>query len=730
LHLRVDVKFKPAFLIGASAITTLCALASATPTSLQFVPFSNPGGTAILAKGILPLSGAAVAVYGGETLAGCVANVIGGCKQNQAPLLAILSASGKQTASLAASALGSGNSTIVSAAVDAAGDIWITGETDSDDFPLIHALFTQKTAYRLTGFVAKLDAGLNILFSSFLGGQTVPTTAQSTPATITLDSTGNAYVAGNTADPSFPVTGPAFAAAPTGSYAFIAKIAPDGSKLIYSRLLGGSTSPCVGGSTCIGRGAYTNATAIAVDAMGSATVAGQTYSTNFPATTNVYNTKGGAFISRISADGSSLVWSTEVGVTSGIPGGSPGMPTPSSVQSIALDSADNVYIAGSAFGPIAATPGALQSTYKTAPGLFAAGFVLKLSSDATRLVFATNLAGNNGAALTGLALDAAQNAWVTGFTASSDFPGLGATGSAGLDFALELNGSATALQAIFPLIPQTVSQPPVFDSDGNLLLLASAGNLLRLNPATAYSASAAFALANAAIPRAAASIAPGEIMTVYGVALGPSAGTVAKPNSNGFYPTELGGVSVQITGPGGVISAPLLYVGPNQINFEVTPNLYAASTVIVVTPSGPLPAMTINVAGSIGVFGVLNTDGSVNSAANPAKDGSIVSLYLTGLGLPGYAYNALDGAIAPAANSAFMNLVEVDWSGGKVPLPVFYAGTAPGQIDGLAQINVQLPAKAQNPILGVQNPVLTVVVPAVYDTTLPATSNSVVVYVQ
>jgi uncharacterized protein (TIGR03437 family) len=174
-------------------------------------------------------------------------------------------------------------------------------------------------------------------------------------------------------------------------------------------------------------------------------------------------------------------------------------------------------------------------------------------------------------------------------------------------------------------------------------------------------------------------------MTIYGVGLGPAAGIVAKPNSNGFYPTELGGVSIPITGPGGVVSAPLLYA------FEVTPNLYAPSTVIVVTPSGPLPAMTINVSGSIGVFGVLNTDGSVNSAANPAKDGSNVSLYLTGLGLPGYAHNALDGAIAPAANSAFMNLVEVDWSGGRVPLPVFYAGTAPGQIargqiDGLAHI--------------------------------------------
>jgi uncharacterized protein (TIGR03437 family) len=71
--------------------------------------------------------------------------------------------------------------------------------------------------------------------------------------------------------------------------------------------------------------------------------------------------------------------------------------------------------------------------------------------------------------------------------------------------------------------------------------------------------------------------------------------------------------------------------------------------------------MSLNVAGSIGIFGVLNADGSVNSAANPAKGGSIVSLYLTGLGLP--SNSPTDGAVSLAANSAFTGAVEVTFGG-------------------------------------------------------------------
>ncbi len=210
-------------------------------------------------------------------------------------------------------------------------------------------------------------------------------------------------------------------------------------------------------------------------------------------------------------------------------------------------------------------------------------------------------------------------------------------------------------------------------------------------------------------------------MTIYGSESGPSTGIAATPNANGQYPTELGGVSVQLGGAGSAVSAPLLYVGPNQINSEAPSVVLAPTTVTVETPSGALPAMAINVVGSIGVFGVVNPDGSVNSAANPAKEGSIVSLYLTGLGLP--INSTHDGSISPSANDAFINLVEVDWNGDTVPLPLFYAGTAPGLIDGLDQINVQLPA-------GAQNPILTVVVPNVYGSTLPATSNGVSVYAQ
>ena len=709
--------------------------AIAASTSLQFVPPSDASASGVLARGVLPLSGGSVAVYGAQTLSPCVPSLQGleNCDQTEPPLLSILNASGNQTAALAGSALGGGNSIIGSAAADANGNIWITGETDSDDFPLVHALFTQKTSYQPTGFMAKLDPKLNILFSSFLGNQTPPANPatfsfvsfQSNFPLIALDSIGNAYIAGTTHDPAFPVTGPAFGSPITSGAtdAFVMKIASDGSKMLYSRLLGGSISPCSGGSACIGNAPVNAASSIAVDAEGNATVAGQTNTTDFPVTARVYNTGHGAFISRIPADGSKLVWSTEVGAPPALPAVN-GKIVPSSIQSLVLDTEGDVYVIGSAQTAIATSPGALQPTWPATTRVTNGGFIVKLSSDATQLLFATNLAGDAGSTLTGLALDASGNAWVSGFTQSTDFPGLTAVPTGGLDFALELNANATALQQIFPLIPKTVSQPSAFDSNGNLLLLASAGNLLRLNTAAAQPAAAVFAITNSAIPQAAASIGGGELLTIYGIGLGPSAGIVGAPDSNGRYPLTLGGVSVRFNALGNTPAA-LLYVGPNQINLEV-PLLEDSPTIMTIsTPTGDLAPMTINVAGSIGVFGVLNTDGSVNSATNPAKAGSIVSLYVTGLGVPGLPVHPLqDGFISPTAIPAFMGVVEVTSDFTRAPVPVLYAGTAPGEIDGLDQVNVQLPA-------GVLNQVLTVSVPAFYNSTLIAgTSPGVTVFTE
>jgi hypothetical protein len=177
------------------------------------------------------MPGGSVAVIGARN-AGCSFNALGSCDRTETPLLGILNAAGTQTATLAASALGGGNSVIAGAAIDAGGNLWITGETDSDDFPLVNPLFTQKADYKPTGFAAKLDPKMNILFSTFIIGG--PVTGLTNATAIALDGSGNACVAGVTGDSGFPTTAPVFAAgAPVSSlgfhyYTFVIKISRGG----------------------------------------------------------------------------------------------------------------------------------------------------------------------------------------------------------------------------------------------------------------------------------------------------------------------------------------------------------------------------------------------------------------------------------------------------------------------------------------------------------------------
>ena len=451
--------------------------------------------------------------------------------------------------------------------------------------------------------------------------------------------------------------------------------------------------------TCYEEWILTTPDSIAVGADGSLTIAGRSNATNFPVTANVYQGGNGAFVSRISADGSELVWSTAFGISSATLALEKNYPF---AGSVALDSANDVYFTGFTYEPIATTPGALQTQAQLGQ-TDGNGFVVKLSPDATRLLSATNLT----ATIAGVTLDSAGNAWVTGHTNpsvnASGFPGLTNLPSSGLDFALELSSGATALQQSFSFLPPTATQAPAFDSNGNLLLLAPAGNLLRLNAATALIAPAVFAITNSAIPAAAASVASGELMTLYGVGLGPAVGITGEPDQNGLFPTQLSGVKVELGG----VAAPLLYVGPDQINFQSPffgpfgPTIgwgAPPQTVLVTTPTGLLPALQPQTAGSIGVFAVLNEDGSVNSASNPAINGSIVTLYLTGLGRP--TSSAQNGAVSTSASSAFQYDIEVSWLTDS--LSVLYAGTAPGLINGLDQVNVRLPTDVPNPQLTVQ----------------------------
>ena len=686
-----------------------------------------------------------VAVFGAVNNNGCVIGSPGSCDQTETPLLSILSASGIQTAALPSSALGSGNSSITSAAIDANGNFWIVGETDSDDFPLVQAISTQKPAYKLTGFAAKLDPNFNILFATFIGGQPAQlslfTRQQPNAVAVALDSSGNAYVAGSTYDPNFATTGPVFGVgAPSNAgveigYTFLVKISADGSHLLFSRLLGGNqTSPCLQ-PQCPTSLFGTAPKAIAVDANGNVTIVGATTATNFPITANAYVVGTGAFASRISADGSQLIWSTTLG-----PPPDPAHPNSILANSVALDAAGNVFVTGLTLFPIATTPGALQPEPPGDGDLIGQvdgnGFAIKLSADGTQLLFATNLATNTlapaanpggvGGAPSGVAVDLAGNAWITGYTGNSNFPGLSNVLPSGLDFALELNADATAVQQIFTFLPPTTTQPPAFDSNGNLILLASTGNLVRLNPATALTAPAVFAMTNSAIPQATAEVGPGELVTLYGVGLGPATAITGEPDVNGLYPTQLGGVSVKVNG----VAAPLLYVGPNQINFQMlffNPVVAALQTVVVTTPGGSLPAMGPQVvSNSIGIFVAVNEDFTANSASNPAAIGSIVTLYLTGLGDAGPALP--NGAISQSADDRFQNYIEVaEQIGTGAPLGVLYAGTAPELINGVDQVNVQLPPETCSTGNCLFSLGLAVQTLPVLGTTV-ATSNTVTIY--
>jgi hypothetical protein len=209
-------------------------------------------------------------------------------------------------------------------AVDASGNAYVSGTTNSTDFPASGKL----SPYHGNGdgFVLKMNAsGSALLYSAYLGGS-----GNDAANGIALDSSGNAYVAGTTSSTNFPTAG-AFQSMLSGtSDAFLAKINPTGSALVYSTYLGGSNAETGAAVTVNGTNAY---------------VVGQTFSSDFP---QVHSRQGftadsDAFVSRFSTDGTSLTYSTLLG---GSMGCCHNGPTYAAARSVAGDGATNVAVAG------------------------------------------------------------------------------------------------------------------------------------------------------------------------------------------------------------------------------------------------------------------------------------------------------------------------------------------------------------------------------------------------
>jgi uncharacterized protein (TIGR03437 family) len=660
----------------------LLASTLAAQSNLQFV---NGAFANIDAQRVIPLANGSHVIIGNQTVAGPV--TAEGNSYRSALLIYSINPDGTQdlnfgTAPGPVTIGGSGNDIASDAVLDSSGNFWIVGRTDSDDFPLVNPIVSQKIAYRTSGFVLELGpTGRTILFSSYLGGYQ-PSNMQrySTATNLALGSNGDLYLFGNTSEPDFPTTPGVFgtpASLVNGFegqvYTWVMRISPAGA-LGYSTLLGGSESNCPTGNGCVGILAANFANSIAVGASGNVTVSGQTSAQDFPVTGGSYQTECQCspaqftgFISRIAPDASHLIWSTYFGSSS-----------LGTDLLIALDAAGNVF----AFGHD--------------QNLYAA----KLQSDGSGLIYMTALGSGT---IAGMVVDANGNALMAGTSTSPTFPGLPSVFVFGNDFVLVLDPTGATPQILYRPVTGTVTEPPAIDASGNLLLLSAQGSLLELYGSAPLSQPGILAVGNAATYTMGTGFAPGELVSLYGVGLGPASGGVPELPPGGGFPTEFAGVQVTIAGT----PAPLLYVGENQINFQVPfeapMNLTAFPEIQVTAPSGMLTVQA-NALPSLGLFyaatppyaAALNQDGSVNSAANPAIPGSIVSLFGTGEVF----VSGLDGALATTATPLSQpdNRLQVFDNLGN-ELTLLYAGAAPGLIDGVFQLNVQIPPQDLDPTL-------------------------------
>lgn len=277
-------------------------------------------------------------------------------------------------------------------AVDGSGNAVVTGDTNSFDFPTVNAI--QSTLLGIDdAFVAKLNAsGSAFVYVTLLGG-----TLSDRGAGVAVDPAGNAYIAGFTSSTNFPRVN-AFQSSFGGvEDAFVTKIDPSGSALVYSTYLGGST--------------FDTGTGISVDASGSAVVAGFTLSANFPTANALQPALGGAsdaFVTKLDGSGSSLVYSTFFGGSN-----------QDGARAVTMDDAGNVYFAGSTQSSDFPTANPVQPSHG---GGTTDAFVTALDSAGSALIYSTFLGGNGFDGATGIGVADSGIAVITGDTTSSDFP--------------------------------------------------------------------------------------------------------------------------------------------------------------------------------------------------------------------------------------------------------------------------------------------------------------------
>lgn len=292
---------------------------------------------------------------------------------------------------LYASYLGGSGDDAANVTVDADGYIYVVGTTASSDFPTF-APYQPSLSGAKDAFVAKFDpTGASLVYATYLGGSGTDEGYNGR-----VDSTGAIAFTGLTNSADFPTVNPYQASLGGGDDVYVAKLAADGSSLLYATYLGGTlTDRPYGG--------------MAMNASGIVAVTGYTASASFPLKNPYQSSGGGCFVTKIDPSqtgASSVIFSTRLGGSS-----------TESVFGTDIDASGNIYVTGRTDS----TDFPVLNAYQNFNGGSADAFLCKYNS-AGSLSLATYLGGTGFDWGRELVVDASGNIWITGQTASSNFP--------------------------------------------------------------------------------------------------------------------------------------------------------------------------------------------------------------------------------------------------------------------------------------------------------------------
>jgi hypothetical protein len=478
-------------------------------------------------------------------------------------------------------------------AIDGSGDAYVTGSTTSSNFPTAGTPYQASLLGAANAFVAELNpTGSQLVYSTYLGGSSYD---QSNG--IAIDGAGDAYVTGYTDSSNFPTAGSPFQSKSSSPTAFVAELNRSGSQLVYSTYLGGTV--------------YDWAGAIAIDSTGDAYVTGYTWSSNFPTAGTPFQAtlKGNenAFVTELNHSGTALIYSTYLGGSAEDYG-----------LGIALDVDNDAFITGGATSydfPTAGTP--FQKLIKGSVN----AFVTELNPVGTGLVYSTFVGGSAQDIATGIAVDSSDDAYVSGFTTSTNYPTAGSPYQSALvgktnAFVTEVNpaGSHLAYSTYLGGSYSDEANAIAVDGAGNAYVVGytqspnfpKSGTLAPVQPSLAGSQNAFVAKINTLAP------------IVYSIS--PTSGPAA------------GGTSVTITG-GNLLSATKVTFGGVAAT-SITTN--SATSITAVSPPGSPGTVDVQVTTAKGTSGTSSEDQftyvslptvtGISPTAGPVAGGTIVTV--------------------------------------------------------------------------------------------------------